>query len=93
MKLITGHNLRTGIVVYRTAAKGWSENLADAVAYEDADSDAALAEAKLEATQITNVYLIEADGPGQPSKRVLLRESIRAQGPTVRRDLGKQAGN
>ena len=23
MKLITGHNLRTGIVVYRTAAKGW----------------------------------------------------------------------
>lgn len=93
MKLITGHNLRTGIVVYRTAANGWSETIADSVAYEDDASEAALSEAKKDATTITGVYLIEADGPGQPSKRVLLRESIRAKGPTVRLDLGKQAGN
>ncbi|HVZ99019.1 MAG TPA: DUF2849 domain-containing protein [Caulobacterales bacterium] len=90
MKLITGNDLATGEVVYFTA-KGWSKRLADAQAFEDDAAEAALAQAKSQPTLVTGIYLVEADGPGQPSARVRLRETIRGAGPTVRRDLGKQA--
>jgi hypothetical protein len=91
VKLITGHDLRTGLVLYRTQSGSWSETIADAAIFEDDASEAALAEAKSEPTRVTNVYLVEADGPGRPSHRVAMRENIRARGPTVRLDLGKQA--
>jgi len=91
VKLITAHNLLSGEVLYRTAASGWSASLADAAGYEDMQADDALKSAKAEATRVTNVYLVEADAPGQPSARVRMREMIRAKGPSVRLDLGKQA--
>jgi hypothetical protein len=91
MKLITAHELLTGEVVYWTEAGAWSKHIKDAAAFPDEPADAAIATAKKQSTIVTNVYLVEADAPGQPSSRVRLRETIRAQGPTVRRDLGKQA--
>jgi sulfite reductase (NADPH) hemoprotein beta-component len=92
MNLVTGHDLKTGVVLYLDSAKAWTPHLKDAAAFGD-ESEAVLAEAKAQATKVTNVYLIEADGPGQPSKRVAMRELIRGRGPTVRADLGKQAGD
>lgn len=91
MRIITAHDLRSGEVVYRTAANGWSARIADGAVFADDVADAALAVARKEATIVTNVYLVEADGPGSPAARVKLRETIRAAGPTVRLDLGKQA--
>ncbi|MES1199022.1 MAG: DUF2849 domain-containing protein [Pseudomonadota bacterium] len=91
MKLITGNDLKTGEVMYFTEAGAWSKHLADAIAFEDEAALDALAGAKATPTLITGVYLVEADGPGAPSARVRLREIIRANGPTVRLDLGKQA--
>ncbi|HVY85394.1 MAG TPA: DUF2849 domain-containing protein [Caulobacterales bacterium] len=91
MRLVTGNDLKTGEVVYFTAGNGWSKRLADAAAFADEAADDALARAKSQPTLVTGVYLVEADGPGQPSARVRIRESIRASGPTVRLDLGKQA--
>jgi len=91
MRLVTAHDLKTGEVVYLTAADEWSHLLIDATAFADEEGDAALAKAKAQQTRVTNAYLIEAEGPGQPAARVRLREIIRARGPTVRLDLGKQA--
>lgn len=91
MKIVTAHDLKTGAVVYMTADGGWVSHIADGAAWADEEGDAALAKAKAQPTIVTNVYLVEADGPGTPSARVKLREDIRARGPTVRLDLGKQA--
>ena len=91
MKIVTGHDLRTGEVLYLTSAYAWSTRIEDGAVFSDDDSDAALERAKSAPTSVTNVYLVEADGPGAPSARVRLRETIRARGPTVRPDLGKQA--
>ena len=91
MKLITAHDLLTGEVVYRTEANDWNVAIEAAAIYDDDAAPDALARAKKEATTVVNAYLVEADGPATPSARVRLRETIRAQGPTVRMDLGKQA--
>lgn len=91
MKIVTGHDLKTGEVIYLTATGGWAKHIAEGAVFEDDASLEALAKAKSQPTLVTNIYLVEADGPGQPSARVKLREDIRARGPTVRLDLGKQA--
>jgi sulfite reductase (NADPH) hemoprotein beta-component len=93
MNLVTGHDLKTGIVLYLDAAKAWTPHLKNAAAFDGAEAEAVLADAKAQATKVTNVYLIEAEGPGQPAPRVAMRELIRGRGPTVRVDLGKQAGD
>lgn len=93
MNLVTGHDLKTGVVLYLDAAKAWTPNLAEAAAFADDEAQAVLADAKAQATKVVNVYLVEADGPGQPSQRVAMRELIRGRGPSVRTDLGKQAGD
>jgi hypothetical protein len=91
VKFITAHDLRSGEVVYRTEAKGWSPRIVEAALFDEEAVEAALAEARGEAIIVTNAYLVEADGPATPAARVALRETIRAKGPTVRLDLGKQA--
>ncbi|MBI1250239.1 MAG: DUF2849 domain-containing protein [Alphaproteobacteria bacterium] len=91
MKLITAHDLRTGEVVYLAPAGAWTSDL-DAAARLN-DDEAALAVKAVDATRVVNAYLVEADADGALAQRVRLRESIRAAGPTVRLDLGKQASN
>lgn len=89
MKLITAHDLITGEVVYLNEDGAWRTDLQSAAAF--ADEEAALKQKGADPTRVTNVYLISADAPGAPAARERLRELIRATGPTVRRDLGKQA--
>jgi sulfite reductase (NADPH) hemoprotein beta-component len=91
MKIVTAHILRTGEVVYRGKNGAWTPHLAEAAPFDDEHANDELAKAKNEATHVTNVYLVGIEGPGRPAHREYLRESIRAQGPSVRRDLGKQA--
>lgn len=91
MKALTGCDLPTGEVIYRTADGGWSLNIADALLMDDAFAETALADAKKQETVVVGPYLIVMDGPGVPTHREAMRENIRARGPTVRLDLGKQA--
>ena len=91
-KLVTANRLSDGAVVYFDVAGGWSLSLADAVtASDDAAADALLERAApaVKARLIVEPYLMEI---AEPDRRPLReRERIRAAGPTVRRDLGKQA--
>jgi hypothetical protein len=91
MKMLTASDLRSGDVVYWTADGAWSSDIADAHLMEDEFAEAALGEARKQETTVVNAYLVVMAGKGEPAAREAMRENIRARGPTVRRDLGKQA--
>ncbi|WP_448203018.1 DUF2849 domain-containing protein [Azospirillum sp. sgz302134] len=94
LKAITANRLRDGTVVFLGDNGSWVERLGDAALFEAAAADAALAAAKAQAEREqfgVDVYafdVILVDGARHPVKT---RERIRALGPTVRTDLGKQA--
>ncbi len=92
MNIITAHDLLSGEVVYRDKAGAWSTQLSHAAAFDKEHVGAELAKARSETLGVVNAYIVAVDGPGRPAAREYLRESIRANGPTVRADLGKQAG-
>ncbi|TWA68054.1 uncharacterized protein DUF2849 [Azospirillum brasilense] len=94
LKAITANRLRDGEVIFLAPGSGWVERLDDAALFEDAAAETALAAAKAQAEGeqfAVDVYAFDlrvVDGQRVPVKT---RERIRALGPTVRIDLGKQA--
>lgn len=90
MKAITGNHLADGRVVYLAEDGSWADHINAARSFDDQEADTALQEANARTTEITDAYLIEVED-GAPAGREALRERIRSAGPTVRRDLGKQA--
>jgi len=92
-KIVTANRLDDGLVVYLNGA-GWSERIEDArIAGDDAAADGLLARAEGPGQEIRVIdpYLIEVARGDAAPRPVSYRETIRAQGPTVRPDLGKQA--
>jgi len=88
-QIITANRLTDGRVVFLTADGAWSEYPAEAATFEGDALAAALARAEADSTTVVGPYTAEVTD-GTPIKR---REAIRTLGPTVRRDLGKQAGH
>jgi hypothetical protein len=89
-QVLTANRLSDGEVVYLAADGAWVESIAAAQVVTPADSDTALAtgQAAERDLKIVHAYLFDITPAGRPVK---MREIIRAAGPTVRRDLGKQA--
>jgi hypothetical protein len=93
-EVFIANRLNDGLVVFLTAEGGWSEWIADAALVEAAaekDRLTAIAAAAVDACRVVDPLPIEVtvtDGAVVP---VRLRERIRAQGPTVHTDHGKQA--
>jgi hypothetical protein len=92
MKAVTGNRLTDGAVVYLTDNDEWVSDLAAAARFAAADAEPVLAAAKARITEIASAYLIDVDETAAPAGRTALRETIRKLGPTVRKDLGYQAG-
>ena len=93
-QVISANRLDNGIVVYLTAYGDWTESLAHAQVIDGKDQgEAALdvAFGAVEACIVVDPYLIDIDDSGGERRPTLNRELIRALGPTVRLDLGKQA--
>lgn len=89
-QMLTANRLIDGTVVYWRGG-GWTETLENADQFAQAPAaDAALAAAKdfVARNFVVNPYLFEVRD-GKPVKE---REIIRAAGPSVRTDVGKQAG-
>jgi hypothetical protein len=86
---VTANRLDDGRVVYFTADDTWSEHAADAAVAEPETAAALLGRARAAAATVIDPYPIEIadERPGR------YREQLRAAGPSVRRDLGKQAGS
>jgi Protein of unknown function (DUF2849) len=89
-QVLTANRLSDGEVVYLAADGAWVESIAAAQVVTAVDSDAALAtgQAAERDLKIVHAYLFDITPDRRPVK---MREIIRAAGPTVRRDLGKQA--
>jgi hypothetical protein len=94
-QMLTANRLVDGDVLYRKG-DGWVLTLADGEVYADeAAANAALAAAQAEATRniFVGAYLFEVRVEKGVITPVKEREIIRASGPTVRPDLGKQAAH
>jgi hypothetical protein len=92
VKALTGNLLVEGDVVF-WGKGGWREQFAEADLMTDpAAADAVLEAAKAAPTLIIDPYLIdvriEEDGSPVP---ISFRERVRALGPTIHPDMGKQA--
>ncbi len=93
-EVFIANRLNDGLVVFLTAEGAWSEKIAEAaIVSEPADKERLTALATMAVTdcQVIDPLPIEvkvSDGAIVP---VRLRERIRAAGPTVRTDHGKQA--
>jgi hypothetical protein len=93
-EMITANRLIDGVVVFQEAAGGWAEDFARAAIYEGKDAtQAGLATAKKAelADIVVEPYAIIVELRNGHYAPKALREAIRATGPTVRLDLGKQA--
>lgn len=93
MKLITANLLADGRVVYLGPDKSWDTDISDAAIFANDVAEEVLLAATLRNREVADIYLMDVDADAQPVGRAALRETIRSQGPTVREDLGKQAGN
>ncbi|WP_085584025.1 DUF2849 domain-containing protein [Thalassospira mesophila] len=95
LQVVTANRLDDGLAVFMTADDGWSTDIRDAVCAKDAQqAEALMARADTQKQQVTVVgpYLIDVaqeDGVLVPTK---YREVLRTLGPSVRTDLGYQAG-
>jgi hypothetical protein len=93
-EVITANRLTDGVVVFQTADGGWTEDFNRAVALADPQLTAgALKRAKQDEASnvVVDPYAIEVEERNGHLAPKALREAIRAAGPTIRRDLGKQA--
>lgn len=93
-QLITANRLRDGIAVFMTRAGEWSETIDEAVLALEPEAARALEARAREderKTLVTGAYLIDAERRDGRVRAAHIRERMRALGPTVRTDLGKQA--
>ena len=89
--IVTANRLADGIVVFQDAAGGWSEDFVRAAVHDDAAAALERAAKAVAACIVVDPYAIEVELRNGHYAPKALREAIRAAGPTVRRDLGKQA--
>lgn len=93
-KVMTANLLRDGDVVYLTAAGNWSLWLSEAEVARDESGEADLAAGAQRAEQeqiVLGPYLMDVDDGEQGPQPIGTREKIRAKGPTVHPQFGKQA--
>lgn len=93
-KALTANRLHDGCVVFFTRAGTWSEAIDDAAIGLEPQSAAAMERRGFEAVSanfVTDPYLFDVERQRGRVRAVHIRERIRALGPTVRADLGKQA--
>jgi len=93
-RMITANRLSDGAVVFQDSNGAWTEDFNHAAVLADEDAlAAALSRARQSADddEVVESYAIELESRAGHLAPKALREAIRASGPTVRRDLGKQA--
>jgi hypothetical protein len=92
--IVTANRLADGVVVFQDARGGWSEDFAEAAVHADAaaaKAALALAGEAVAQSRVVDPYVVAVELRNGHYAPKSLREAIRASGPTVRRDLGKQA--
>ncbi len=94
LQVVTANRLVEGDVVYLTEDGQWSEGIDTAcLADNEQKADALMetAEAAVTAQVVVAPYAIDVIAEDGGVRALRYREHIRASGPTIRTDLGKQA--
>ena len=93
-QVLTANRLVVGEVVYWNGARGWVPRFEDAELLADSEAEATLARADewVQKREVVAPYLFDVRLEHGVAVPVKVREVIRAAGPTVRLDLGKQSG-
>lgn len=88
-QIVTGNELTSGDVVFRTASSGWSRSIAEAIVAETQEEAEVLLKAALadSGTRAVSIELIEVDNRASPVVPLHIRERIRLTGPTVKSDF------
>jgi hypothetical protein len=92
--ILLANDLLDGEVVF-WKGDGWSPLPEDALVAQDEAGAAGLEEAALRgvgAQKVVDAYLVDVTLHGGVATPRHYREKIKTEGPTTRRDLGKQAG-
>jgi hypothetical protein len=91
--VVTANRLTDGAVVFQDNAGTWVEQIAQAAVLEGTALDAAVAAGKVSEhrQEVVESYPVEVDVREGIPVPVRQRERVRALGPTIRTDLGKQA--
>lgn len=82
-KTVTAWNTASGNVVWMRSDKSWTEDASEIGVFTGEAAEAALEHAKTQEGSITDPYFMEVTEDGNVAGRETLRESIRANGPTV----------
>ena len=91
MQILTANRLSDGVVVYWAGGGAWHEEMSRAKIVSTAEDASAATRVGQADALVVGAYLMDVrqqDGTLAPVK---MREVIRAAGPSVRLDLGKQA--
>lgn len=93
MKVITANKLTFGDVVYWTKARDWQPSLQQAQVLDDGDAEGALklAAESVKRCEVVAPYAFPVRVEHSRIFALSAREQIRARGPSVRLDVGKQA--
>ena len=94
-QMLTANRLRDGDVLYWKAG-AWVESLRDGEVFAEslpADTALAAAQSFVTGNAVVNPYLFDVRVDAAGIHPVKEREIIRAAGPSVRDDLGKQSGD
>ncbi|HTZ66804.1 MAG TPA: DUF2849 domain-containing protein [Roseiarcus sp.] len=92
--VVTANRLTDGVVVFQSVDESWSEDFSRAAVLSDPQATAnALKRAKQDEANniVVDAYAVAVEERNGHFAPKALREAIRAAGPTIRRDLGKQA--
>ena len=95
-QVVIANRRSDGIVVFLTGDERWVESIQDCEVAPDEGAAKALLEKGLAAVGrnlVVGAELIAVSEQGGAIVPTRYRELIRSLGPTVRTDLGKQAGN
>ncbi len=84
MKLLTGNDLKSGLVTWWTG-KDWSINIEDAV--DVGEEGEAILAAEEAARRVNSPYIIDGDEDSGTPRPAHIKDRVRALGPTVRPDL------
>jgi len=93
LQVLTANRLKLGEVVYWNGSTGWVPKLSGAQVFSGPEAEAALKAAAewVRKSEVVAPYLFDVRIEDETIVPVKVREAIRAAGPSVRRDLGKQA--
>jgi hypothetical protein len=94
-QIVSANRLSDGIIVFLGPSNQWVERLAEARVYADAAAareGLAFADSELKGNRVVEIAAFDVSVANGVATPVHLRDKIRAAGPTVHREHGKQAG-